>query len=60
MGAKAGEPVQSRPFSFLTSIGGKETTSAGVTLRTGPGLAGTGAATMPPGAGPFLGAGHQR
>ncbi len=28
---------QNKPFSFLTNIGGKDTTQEGVTLRTGPG-----------------------
>ena len=60
MGAKSGDPAQARPFSFLTSIGGKETNQARVTLRTGPGLQGTGTATMPLGTGSFLGARHQR
>ena len=27
---------QSKPFSFLTNIGGKDTTQEGVTLGTGP------------------------
>ena len=51
--------MQSRPFSFLTNIGGKETAQARVTLRTGPGMQGAGAATMPPGTASFLAARHK-
>ena len=28
---------QAKKFAFLTNVGGKDTTQAGVTLRTGPG-----------------------
>ena len=40
VGVKSGDPRQARPFSFLTSVGGKETTQARVTLRSGPGMQG--------------------